>query len=162
MGPPPMRNTGWGHFQGALGFAPGYAGQRRGRAGVLQNGPRKIRDRPWSFGGGGALRDIQESHRSLREVEKAAGTCWPPSCGIRADRPKFIAEVASQSACGVAVGMSVEKAHEDGLAWHEGMEVLDSYDFDQAAGGEKSLSVRADLERHRAAPLIPHSRPPFC
>ena len=35
-----------GHFQGALGFAPGCAGQRRGRAGVLQNGPRKIRDRP--------------------------------------------------------------------------------------------------------------------
>ena len=91
-----------------------------------------------------------------------AGTCWPPSCGIRADRPKFIAEVASQSACGVAVGMAVEKAHEDGLAWHEGMEVLDSYDFDQAAGGERGLSVPADLERHRAAPLIPHSRPSFC
>ena len=64
-------------------------------------------------------------------LEKAAGTCWPPSCGIRADRPKFIAEVASQSACGVAVGMAVEKAHEDGLAWHEG-----------GGGGPRSLRLR--------------------
>jgi hypothetical protein len=73
----------------------------------------------------------------------------------------FIAEVASQDARGVAVGIAVEKAHEDGLAWHEGMEVLDSSDFDQAARGERGLSVHVDLERQGAAPLIPQSRPPF-
>jgi hypothetical protein len=162
MGPPPMRNTGWGHFQGALGFAPGCAGQRRGRAGVLQNGPRKIRDRPWSFGGGGALRDIQESHRSLREVDKAAGRCWP-ALARYPGRPAEVHRGSSVPKCQRGSrGDGVEKAHEDGLAWHEGMDVLDSYDFDQAAGGERGLSVHADLERHRAAPLIPHARPPFC